>query len=182
MSAIDVPFLSRVSRSRQWSSALYCSRFLPHQVKPAVPSQQVGPKNLSSRLGACGFQRPRSCRRRRRASAPGEGARPRQFSAPGPGPRWGPFRTDRGGSRDGGVTPRLCKALAQRPRHGGLHPGQGAPVVLVRCGHRSGPTAGGSRDGGLTPRTSAEVELPKAAPCPVFGRRTAAWTFRLPVT
>ena len=72
-------------------------------------------------------------------------ARPRRGGAPwairalGPGPRWGPFRTDRGGSRDGGLTPRLRERLAH-VRAGGLHPGQFAPVVLVPGGDRSGPT------------------------------------------
>ena len=61
----------------------------------------------------------RQPRRRLNAALAGEAsARPRRGVAPrairacGPGPRWGPFRTDRGGSRDGGLTPRLCKALA----------------------------------------------------------------------
>ena len=40
------------------------------------------------------------------------GVAPWAIRALGPGPRWGPFRTDRGGSRDGGSTPRLWERLA----------------------------------------------------------------------
>ena len=56
----------------------------------------------------------RQPKRRLNAALVGEvGARPRRGIAPrairacGPGPRWGPFRTDRGGSRDGGLR-RAC--------------------------------------------------------------------------
>ena len=128
----------------------------------------------------------RQPRRRLNAALAGEAsARPRRGVAPrairacGPGPRWGPFRTDRGGSRNGGLTPRLWERLAH-VRAGGLHPGQFAPVsgglrracgrgwrasapgrvapqAIRACGPgpRWGPfrtDRGGSRDGGSTPR------------------------------
>ena len=101
----------------------------------------------NSRLGAAAY-----------AALAGEAsARPRRGVAPwairalGPGPRWGPFRTDRGGSRDGGLTPRLRERLAH-VRAGGV-----APRAIRACGPgpRWGPfrtDRGGSRDGGLTPR------------------------------
>ena len=72
----------------------------------------------------------RQPKRRLNAALAGEAsARPckwvtlRAINALGPGPRWGPFRTDRGGSRDGGLTPRLCKALAHVRAMGGCTPG-----------------------------------------------------------
>ena len=62
----------------------------------------------------------RQPRRRLNAALVGEAsARPRRggctpaIRACGPGPRRGPFRTDRGGSRDGGLTPRLWERLAR---------------------------------------------------------------------
>ena len=47
------------------------------------------------------------------SARPRRGVAPRVIRACGPGPRWGPFRTDRGGSRDGGSTPRLWERLAR---------------------------------------------------------------------
>ena len=133
----------------------YCSRF-------PTPGQAWGCTPGNSRLGAAAY-----------AALAGEAsARPRRGVAPwairalGPGPRWGPFRADRGGSRDGGSTPRLWERLA-RVRAGGV-----APQAIRACGPgpRWGPfrtDRGGSRDGGLTPRlckASAHVRAGGVAP------------------
>ena len=63
----------------------------------------------NSRLGAAAY----AALAGEASARPRRGVAPRAIRAWGPGPRWGPFRTDRGGSRDGGSTPRLWERLAR---------------------------------------------------------------------
>ena len=134
----------------------YCSRF-PH-TRSSLPfyRRKVGPKNLSSRPGSWSpvgtvQDRPRRQPRRRlnaalagEASArPRRGVAPRAIRACGPGPRWGPFRTDRGGSRDGGLR-RACGRGWRTSAPGGLHPGNSrlwswSPVGTVQDRPRRQP-------------------------------------------